>query len=187
MNIHLVAKLVTDLVAGVLLGMIARAFRLLITAQWQQLDAFVEAVRNSDPAAKQRFERITRQYARLFGALVSIDPPVSSAGEPRRSVNGLGIGITLTSGVIRIERSKDDFRSWLILALVVFQFGLGLPATLVLFSLVGLALVFLVSLLISPLGLNWADPVILLATIVFSYIAVSRLQKQSHSPSARSA
>jgi hypothetical protein len=173
-NVHLVANLIAVLVVGILLGIIARTFRLLITAQWQQLDAFVKTVRNDDPAARRRFERITRLYSRLFDARVQVTPPPSPAAAQRRPAQGLGIELTLTEGSIRIERGKDDFKSYLILGLVVFQFALGLPATLVLFALVGLTVVFLVSLLISPLGVNVADPVILLTAIVASYLVVSR-------------
>jgi hypothetical protein len=64
-------------------------------------------------------------------------------------------------------------------ASLVLQFVWGFPATFVLFALVGLTLVFMVSLLVSPLGLNLVDSVILPGTIITCHIALSRYWQRS--------
>ena len=194
MSIHLAANLITILVSGILIGIIVKAVRLLIEAQRQQLEAFIEDVRRDDPVAKQRFERIARLYRRIGGAVLRIKAPRKPPRRPPRSQPYISFSskrvtrtgqpekvsfealLPLPGGVrLSVER-RGVGRRFVISVLVIVQLVLGLPATLMMFAMVGLIVVLVVSLLLSPLGLNLADPVLLATTIVVTYRVVSRLR-----------
>jgi hypothetical protein len=202
-SINLAANLTTVFVSGVLIGIAARAVRLLIAVERRQLEAFVDGVRNDDPAATERFERIARRYRRLFGAVVRIKAPrkpprrpprsrpsisfiskrVTSAGRPEKV--SFEASLPLPGGVrLSVER-KGAGRRRVIALLVVVQFVLGVPATLMMLAMVGLVLVLVGSLLLSPLGWNLADPVLLVTTAVMTYLVVARHQARAERQALR--
>jgi hypothetical protein len=161
MTLNLLANLVTVLAAGVLIGLTLRTIPLLFDAQEDEFDAFIEAVMREEPAALERWERMNRLYQRLGPVSMHID-----------RLPGGGYSY-------RFERQEGGFRTVVIAAVCIVQQILGLRATLVLLASIGFIVILLVSLLLSPLGLNLIDPVLLLVSIAITYRVAGRFQERA--------